>query len=193
MWGLQHGVHCRACSANICASVQAVASAGSMEELRTLLAELELSVHAEYISPHFRHIPPAVPGAWLPPAAAPLPEAAQEGSAAASDAEASEAARRLAWLPATNAALSLRLASFDAAVVYVPGMPPARDSLQVCLPHSCCSPSLALRLEYSCRPWSISCPVCAVLQHMLWVMRKAGKCFAIWLGNNSLLSDDNYV
>ncbi len=137
----RHSVHCEACSAKLGAPVQAVASAGSVEELRTLLAELELSVHAEYISPHFRHVPPAVPGAWLPPAAAPLPEAAQEGSAAAVKAEPSEAAQRLAWMPATAAAVSLRLAAFDAAVVYVPGMPPARDTLQVCLPSSCCSVS----------------------------------------------------
>ena len=106
---------------------QAVASAGTAEELRTLLAELELSVHAEYISPHFRHIPPAVPGAWLPP----QPDAAQEGSAAPLPAEPSEAAQRLAWLPATAASVSLRLAAFDAAVVYAPGAPPARDTLQV--------------------------------------------------------------
>ncbi len=99
----RHSVHCEACSAKLGAPVQAVASAGSVEELRTLLAELELSVHAEYISPHFRHVPPAVPGAWLPPAAAPLPEAAQEGSAAAVKAEPSEAAQRLAWMPATAA------------------------------------------------------------------------------------------
>lgn len=97
-----------------------------------LLAELELSVHAECISPHFRHVPPAVPGAWLPTAAAPQADAAQEGGAAPAAAEASEAAQRLAWLPATAAAVSLRLAAFDAAVVYAPGMPPARDTLQVC-------------------------------------------------------------
>ena len=126
--------------------MQAVATAGSVEDLRTLLAELELSVHAEYISPHFRHVPPAVPGAWLPPAAAPLLEAVQDGSAAAVKAEPSEAAQRLAWLPPTAAAVSLRLAAFDAAVVYVPGMPPARDTLQVCLPCTsrCLSSCLAL-------------------------------------------------
>lgn len=38
-----------------------------MEALRALLGELELAVHAEYISPHFRQIPPSVPGAWVSP------------------------------------------------------------------------------------------------------------------------------
>ena len=32
-----------------------------------LLGELELAVHAEYISTHFRQIPPSVPGAWVSP------------------------------------------------------------------------------------------------------------------------------
>ena len=108
-----------------------------MEELRTLLAELELGVHAEYISPHFRHTSPAMPGAWLPvaPVVPAAPEAAQsEGEAADAQAEqVSEAVQRLAWLPATVAAVSLRLAAFDAAVVYVPGVQPARDTLQVSL------------------------------------------------------------
>ena len=58
---------------------------------------------------------------------------AQEDEGAAVKAEPSEAARRLAWLPATAAAVSLRLAAFDAAVTYVPGLPPARDTLQVSL------------------------------------------------------------
>jgi hypothetical protein len=114
-----------------------VAEAKTVEELRTLLAELELGVHAEYISPHFRHTPPAVPGAWLPaaPAVPAAPEAAQSvGEAPGAQAEqVSEAVQRLAWLPATVASVSLRLAAFDAAVVYVPGVPPARDTLQVCL------------------------------------------------------------
>ena len=56
---------------------------------------------------------------------------AQDGEGAAVKAEPSEAAQRLAWLPATAAAVSLRLAAFDAAVTYVPGLPPARDTLQV--------------------------------------------------------------
>ena len=58
---------------------------------------------------------------------------AQEGEVAAVKAEPDEAAQRLAWLPATAAAVSLRLAAFDAAVTYVPGLPPARDTLQVSL------------------------------------------------------------
>ena len=136
----------------MCNPVQAVASAGSVEELRTLLAELELSVHAEYISPHFRHTPPPVPGAWLPPPSLPQPEAAPEGGAAAAKAEASEAAQRLAWLPATAAAVSLRLAAFDAAVVYESGMPPARDTLQVPDLQQCCLLS-----------WLVSTPVCSSL------------------------------
>ena len=116
--------------------MQALADAKTVLKLRTLLAELELSVHAEYISPHFRQIPQIIPGAWVSLAAAPQPDTAQEGSADAAESEQSEAAQRLAWLPPTIAAASLRLAAFDAAVVYVPGMPPARDRLQVCLAHS---------------------------------------------------------
>ena len=65
------------------------------------------------------------------PGAAAQSEMAQEGEAAAVKAEPNEAAQRLAWLPATAAAVSLRLAAFDAAVTYVPGLPPARDTLQV--------------------------------------------------------------
>ena len=42
-------------------------AAQAVEELRALLGELELAVHAEYISTHFRHIPPSVPGAWVTP------------------------------------------------------------------------------------------------------------------------------
>ena len=63
--------------------------------------------------------------------AAALSDIAQDGEGAAVRAEPSEAAQRLAWLPATAAAVSLRLAAFDAAVTYVPGLPPARDTLQV--------------------------------------------------------------
>jgi hypothetical protein len=37
----------------------------------------------------------------------------------------------LAWLPATPAALALRLAELDAAVIYTPGQPPAREAAQV--------------------------------------------------------------
>ena len=65
------------------------------------------------------------------PGAAAQSDMAQEDEGAAVKAEPSEAAQRLAWLPATAAAVSLRLAAFDAAVTYVPGLPPARDSLQV--------------------------------------------------------------
>ena len=154
---------------SVCNPIQAVAGAGSVEELRTLLAELELSVHAEYVSPHFRHTPPAVPGAWLPPAAPPQPEAAPEGSAAAAKAEASEAAQRLAWLPATAAAVSLRLAAFDAAVVYEPGMPPARDTLQVRLTCSVavCHHGLSVSLHAPVRQGHCHvCAICDVLQNM---------------------------
>ncbi len=65
------------------------------------------------------------------PGAAAQSDMAQEGEGAAVKAEPSEAAQRLAWLPTTAAAVSLRLAAFDAAVTYVPGLPPARDTLQV--------------------------------------------------------------
>ena len=37
-------------------ALQAVKAAQAVEELRALLGELELAVHAEYISTHFRHI-----------------------------------------------------------------------------------------------------------------------------------------
>lgn len=37
----------------------------------------------------------------------------------------------LAWLPATAAALALRLYALDASLIYGAGRPPARDSLQV--------------------------------------------------------------
>ena len=67
------------------------------------------------------------------PGAVAQSDMAQEDEGAAVKAEPSEAARRLAWLPATAAAVSLRLAAFDAAVTYVPGLPPARDTLQVSL------------------------------------------------------------
>ncbi len=127
-----------------------------MEALRTLLAELELGVHAEYVSQHFRHTPPAVPGAWLPAATAlpAAPKAAQSEveAAGAQTEQVSQAAQRLAWLPATVAAVSLRLAAFDAAVVYVPGVPPARDTLQVCLSplSTSCTPTGASRNVSSC-------------------------------------------
>ena len=37
----------------------------------------------------------------------------------------------LAWLPATSAAISLRLFAIDAAIIYRPGDPPGRDVIQV--------------------------------------------------------------
>ena len=37
----------------------------------------------------------------------------------------------LAWLPATSAAISLRLFAIDAAIIYRPGDPPGREVIQV--------------------------------------------------------------
>lgn len=52
----------------------------------------------------------------------------REGSDAQPDAADAQA---LAWLPPTAAAVSLRLSAFDAALIYSPGVLPARDTLQV--------------------------------------------------------------
>lgn len=43
----------------------------------------------------------------------------------------SQSLQPLAWLPATTAALALRLYALDAALVYAAPGPPARDNLQV--------------------------------------------------------------
>ena len=67
---------------------------------------------------------------------APTPD---NGSAAASTpAAAAPPLPPLHWLPATLAAVALRLHALDAALVYRPDSPPARDMLQVrpCLQHS---------------------------------------------------------
>ncbi len=40
-------------------------------------------------------------------------------------------AQVLEWLPPTVAAVGLRLSALDAALIYSPGVPPARDTLQV--------------------------------------------------------------
>jgi len=62
--------------------------------------------------------------------------AAEQGGGDSADATgaiitADAVAARLAWLPATMSAVCLRLAAFDAALVYTPGVPPSRDTLQV--------------------------------------------------------------
>ncbi len=58
----------------------------------------------------------------------------QQASEGAEGMEARPAAadvQLLEWLPPTVAAVSLRLGALDAALIYSPGMPPARDNLQV--------------------------------------------------------------
>ena len=50
---------------------------------------------------------------------------ASESQPAAADAQVLE------WLPPTVAAVGLRLSALDAALIYSPGVPPARDTLQV--------------------------------------------------------------
>lgn len=68
-------------------------------------------------------------------AAADAAHAATADKGHADEAAAAHAAAEeepLAWLPATTAAIALRLAAFDAALIYAPGVPPARDTLQVC-------------------------------------------------------------
>jgi hypothetical protein len=66
-------------------------------------------------------------------------------SAASGDAD-------LAWLPPTLAAVSLRLAAFDAALIYSPGVPPARDTLQVPIPDLSPGRSLPLFGHALCFP-----------------------------------------
>ncbi len=102
----------------------------------------------------------AAAGASASAAAAPsqLPEAATAAAAAAppGDAHADDAAAHaaaeeepLAWLPATTAAVALRLAAFDAALIYTPGVPPARDTLQARFVHDLCSPPGHVRPPHS--------------------------------------------
>ena len=47
--------------------------------------------------------------------------------------ESASFAESLAWLPATSAAVSLRLFAIDAAIIYRPGDPPGREVIQVSL------------------------------------------------------------
>ena len=42
-------------------------------------------------------------------------------------------AEQLNWLPATCAAVSLRLFAIDSAIIYRPGDQPGRETLQVCI------------------------------------------------------------
>ena len=66
---------------------------------------------------------PAAGKAAAARAASPSP--ASEGGAAAEE--------PLGWLPATHAAVALRLAELDAALVYTPGQPPGREAMTVFL------------------------------------------------------------
>ena len=54
-----------------------------------------------------------------------------EGGEGAEIQPAAADAQVLEWLPPTVAAVSLRLGALDAALIYSPGLPPARDTLQV--------------------------------------------------------------
>lgn len=140
---------------------QGVRGAQGVGDLRGALARLEAAVQGGFISPLFRRGAPPVAAAWLPPdlhlIGEPPPAASSRGggrppcsSGAAAvagcginpgcrpagnpDPEGGpgggeEAA--LAWLPATAAAVALRLAALDAALAYRPGTRPAREVLSV--------------------------------------------------------------
>lgn len=58
-------------------------------------------------------------------------QAAAEAGDGAEAQPAAADAQVLEWLPATVAAVGLRLSALDAALIYSPGVPPARDTLQV--------------------------------------------------------------
>jgi hypothetical protein len=68
---------------------------------------------------------------WGTGKAAGLKQQAAEGGEGAEIQPAAADAQVLEWLPPTVAAVSLRLGALDAALIYSPGLPPARDTLQV--------------------------------------------------------------
>lgn len=135
-----------------------VKDATTAEELRSALGEFETHVHEEYISPNFKRKSAHVNGSQPPvgksgsavaatavkedPQGSDIAHSAENPGGQAEAAEekpgaeagataATDAEDWLAWLPPTVAAVSLRLAAFDAALIYSRGVPPARDTLQV--------------------------------------------------------------
>lgn len=116
----------------------AVKGADSALQLRQLLGELEVAVHEGFLWRN--HAQPRQPllikGAWMPighasaavevanPTDRPISAAPVEPAIAATPAE------HLNWLPATCAAVSLRLFAIDSAIIYRPGDQPGRETLQ---------------------------------------------------------------
>ncbi|GAB4814610.1 hypothetical protein N2152v2_001656 [Parachlorella kessleri] len=136
---------------------EAVKGAATPLDLRRALGRLEEGLHNDYVSPAFHRRPLLVKGAWLPTgnevaSALPgstaadllLPDAADTAAAAVAAAAgaggllegaggasgASAAAEPLAWLPATAAAVGLRLLSLDASLFYSSGAGPTRERLE---------------------------------------------------------------
>ncbi|EIE24672.1 hypothetical protein COCSUDRAFT_46901 [Coccomyxa subellipsoidea C-169] len=110
---------------------QRVRTASTVVELRTALGQLEASLHDEYVSTQFKRKPAPVKGACLSTGkAAGHKQQAAEGAEGTEAQPAAADVQLLEWLPPTVAAVSLRLGALDAALIYSPGMPPARDNLQ---------------------------------------------------------------
>ncbi|KAK9835073.1 hypothetical protein WJX81_008591 [Elliptochloris bilobata] len=133
-----------------------VRTATSVVALRDALGQLEAALSSTHVAPQFVRLPVLVKGAWLladatadpgplpaangatplpaPPAAAPAEAhpgtypGAHPGTLPAENG--APPAERLAWLPATVAAVALRLAALDAAVLLEPSAPPGRERLQ---------------------------------------------------------------
>ncbi|KAL3160990.1 hypothetical protein ABBQ38_009379 [Trebouxia sp. C0009 RCD-2024] len=107
----------------------------SMLQLRQALGELEMAVHEGFLwhSPAQPRQPLLVKGAWMPIGqASAVAEVAQPTEQAESDPPGRPAvpvtpSDSLAWLPATSAAISLRLFAIDAAIIYRPGNLPGRE------------------------------------------------------------------
>ncbi|KAK9816480.1 hypothetical protein WJX72_000803 [[Myrmecia] bisecta] len=128
---------------NLASWTAGVKAAASVVELRSALGELEGAIREDYLSKLLQRQPLLVRGAWLPignevASALPgtngevqqLPGRASRAATPERSAAVAAAAETLAWLPATVAAIALRLWALDAALVYKPGEHPARDSLQ---------------------------------------------------------------
>lgn len=70
----------------------------------------------------------------------------------------------LAWLPATSAAISLRLFAIDAAIIYRPGDPPGREVIQV-------------RFIVSIAGWGVCQTKLAFKAPKLWIANSVSECY----------------
>ena len=94
-----------------------------LSELRQCLGELGAALSKESLAQGFAQKPVLVKGAWLP-----MPKSDPADGTEVRP-ESPRSSDPLAWLPATSSSLFLWLLALDAAIVYKPGVPPARETL----------------------------------------------------------------